>query len=211
MRWLVGLLLFAGITISVYFWRPWTAKAQDQKPRAVGTVQPELRKIATTVSATGSLRLRSGAEVRVGAQLSGIVTKLNVTVGSHVDRNEVIADIDARGLAAKIEQAKAQIQYDMVAVGKQQRDLARSQALLGEGLIARQQTDDLEEDLRISEAKLQKSKEDLAVVESDLPYAEVRAPIPGTVSSISTQQGRRWPLLLQLQLSSPFSKMVRWS
>ncbi len=188
MRWLFVLLLLGAATAGAYFWKPW-AKKDNQSPRAVEVMKPEFRKIATTVSATGTLRLRSGAEVRVGAQLSGIVTKLNVTVGSHVSKEEVIAVIDSRGLSAKIEQAKAQIDYDNVAVEKLRRDLARSKALLDAGLIARQQTEDMEEDLRSAEAKLEKSRQDLAVVESDLPYAEVRAPIAGTIASISTQQG----------------------
>ena len=36
-------------------------------------VQPEVRKLETAVSATGTVRLKVGAEVRVGSQLSGIV------------------------------------------------------------------------------------------------------------------------------------------
>lgn len=190
MRWLaVILLLVAGLLTGMYFWRPWVSDARDQQPRVARTLRPQYRKLSTSISATGILRLRSGAEVRVGAQLSGIVTKLNVTVGSRVHKNDVIAEIDSRGLNARIDQAKAQVNYDAVAVEKTHQDLARSRALLAEGLIPRQQTEDLEEDLRIAEAKLEKSKEDLAVVQSDLPYVEVRAPISGTVSSISTQQG----------------------
>jgi len=57
-------------------------------------VRAELRTIANSVNATGTVRLRVGSEVRVGSQLSGIVRKLNVTVGSHVRAEEVIAEID---------------------------------------------------------------------------------------------------------------------
>jgi multidrug efflux pump subunit AcrA (membrane-fusion protein) len=49
-------------------------------------VTPERRSIAASVLATGVVRLRVGGEVRVGAQLSGIVEKLNVEVGSKVKR-----------------------------------------------------------------------------------------------------------------------------
>ncbi len=189
MRWLAGLLLLSSAATGLYFWRPWISSARDRRLRVTRILQPEYRNLATNVSATGTIRLRSGAEVRVGAQLSGIVTKLNVTVGSHVERNQVIAEIDSRGLRARIEQAQAQIHYDEIAVEKARRVLARSRALLAEGLAPRQQTEDLEEDLRSAQAKLEKSKQDLAVVESDLPYVDVRAPIAGTVSSISTQQG----------------------
>jgi HlyD family secretion protein len=189
MRWLVTGLVLAGLTGGAYLWRRVSAKLEDTQPRVISTVRPESRKVDATVSATGVIRLRSGAEVRVGAQLSGIVDRLNVTVGSHVGKGSIIADIDSRGLSARIEQAKAQVAMDEVAIEKSKRELARSQSLLAEGLIPRQQTEDLEEDLRGAEAKLAKSRQDLAVVEADLPYATVRAPIAGTVSSISTQEG----------------------
>jgi macrolide-specific efflux system membrane fusion protein len=58
------------------------------------TVHPEWRMVGTTVNATGTVRLRVGSEVRVGSQLSGIVKKLNVTVGSHVRARDVIVEID---------------------------------------------------------------------------------------------------------------------
>ena len=66
---------------------------------------PERRTIAASVLATGILRLRVGGEVRVGSQVSGIVEKLNVEVGSKVNRGDVIAKIDSRGLEARLAQA----------------------------------------------------------------------------------------------------------
>lgn len=53
-------------------------KAPAEKERIV---HAERRKIGAVVNATGIVRLRVGSEVRVGSQLSGIVKKLNVTVG----------------------------------------------------------------------------------------------------------------------------------
>jgi HlyD family secretion protein len=61
--------------------------------------------------------------------------------------------------------------------------------LLDERLIPRQQTEDLEDDLKSAQARLDKSRTDLTVVESDLPYLTIRSPIAGTVASVSTQQG----------------------
>jgi RND family efflux transporter MFP subunit len=141
------------------------------------------------VTATGTLRLQTGAEVRVGAQISGIVTKLCVTVGSHIHKGETIAEIDSRGLNARIAQARSQIEVDQAALEKAEGDLARSRALSEQGLIARQQTEDLEEDLKSAQARIKKSQSDLAVIESDLPYLTIRAPITGTVSAVLTQQG----------------------
>jgi RND family efflux transporter MFP subunit len=181
----LGIVLAAG---AVYYWPKFTRKAVASGV-APSIVHAELRDVSATVTATGTIRLRVGAEIRVGTQISGIVTKLNVTVGSHIDRNAVIAEIESRGLQARIAQARSQIEVDQASVAKLERELSRSRKLLEERLIPRQQTEDLEDDLKSANARLEKSRSDLTVVESDLPYLTIRSPISGTVASVSTEQG----------------------
>src|SRR5271169_544203 len=167
----------------------------QKQPRAGGniaaasTIFPEMREIDSTVTTSGTVRLRTGAEVRVGSQVSGIVRKLNVTVGSHIQKGDIIAEIDPRPLQARVEQARTQAAMDDVGVGKSQRDLNRGQQLFAEGVMPAQQKEDLEWQLKSAQAKLEKSKSDLAAVEIDLSYAVIRAPISGTVASVSTQEG----------------------
>jgi RND family efflux transporter MFP subunit len=153
------------------------------------TISPEMREIDSTVTTSGTVRLRTGAEVRVGSQVSGIVRKLNVTVGSHIQEGDIIAEIDPRPLQARVEQARTQAAMDEVGVGKSQRDLNRGQQLFTEGVLPAQQKEDLEWQLKSAQAKLEKSKSDLAAAEIDLSYAVIRAPISGTVASVSTQEG----------------------
>jgi multidrug efflux pump subunit AcrA (membrane-fusion protein) len=100
--WLaLGTILFLALiggTLAVY----WIQK----RPRVEGsitsasTVSPEMREIDSTVTTSGTVRLRTGAQVRVGSQVSGIVRKLNVTVGSHIQKGDIIAEIDPRPLQA---------------------------------------------------------------------------------------------------------------
>jgi RND family efflux transporter MFP subunit len=156
---------------------------------AVSTISPEMREIDSTVTTSGTVRLRTGAEVRVGSQVSGIVRKLNVTVGSHIHRGDIIAEIDPRPLQARVEQARTQAAMDEVGVGKAARDLKRGQQLFAEGVLPAQQKEDQEWQVKSAEAKLEKSKSDLAAAEIDLSYAVIRAPISGTVASVSTQEG----------------------
>jgi len=61
------------------------------------SIFPEMREIDSTVTTSGTVRLRTGAEVRVGSQVSGIVQKLNVTVGSRIQRTDAYAGGDGRG------------------------------------------------------------------------------------------------------------------
>ena len=183
------LFVLAAASAGVYYTvrRYWWSSPSDVAP--LSFVQPELRTLETVVTATGTVRLKVGAEVRVGSQLSGIVKRLNVTVGSHIKKGDVIAEIDSRGLEARIEQARAQTSIDEVDLKKDQRDLKRSRRLLSAGIVARKEVEDAETLVESAAAKLKKSQDDLAVVEVDLAYARITSPISGTVASVSTQEG----------------------
>ena len=162
--------------------------------RTVATDPPtfapvELRTMAATVAATGVVRLRVGAEVRVGSQVSGIVRKLNVTVGSRIRKDDVIAEIDSRGLEARLAQARSAVAVAEQDVRRAQVELARARQLGERQLVPRQQVEDLSLALDDAKAKLTKAQRDADVVETDLSYARIRAPISGTVASVSTQEG----------------------
>ncbi|MEO7386869.1 MAG: efflux RND transporter periplasmic adaptor subunit [Gammaproteobacteria bacterium] len=152
-------------------------------------VTPERRQVAATVLATGVLRTRVGGEVRVGAQLSGIVQKLNVVVGSRIRKGDVIAMIDARPLEARLSQARAQVAVTEQELRRAEVELARSQRLDEQHLVARTDVEDRALAVEEARARLEKARRDAAVVETDLNYAVIRSPISGTVASVSTQEG----------------------
>src|ERR1700675_3247747 len=179
---LIVFIVLVGGSVAAY----WIQRQprQEGSIAAASTISPEIREIDSTVTTSGTVRLRTGAQVRVGSQVSGIVRRLNVTVGSHIQKGDIIAEIDPRPL-----QARTQAAMDEVGVGKAERDLKRGQQLFAEGVLPAQQKEDLEWQLKSAQAKLEKSKSDLAATEIDLSYAVIRAPITGTVASVSTQEG----------------------
>lgn len=178
------------LLIATVAWWGSARLADGDSSAAVRTlVTPERKTVAASVLATGILRVRVGGEVRVGAQLSGIVEKLNVVVGSKIGKGDVLATIDARGLKARLAQARAQVGVIDQELKRAEIELARSQRLDRERLVAR--TDVEDRTLAVSEARarLEKARRDAAVVETDLNYAVIRSPITGTVASVSTQEG----------------------
>ncbi len=169
------------LAVAAYWWfaRPDAAPVTG----AVRMVKPEHRTVASSVLATGVVRLRVGAEVRVGSQVSGIVRELNVTVGSHIERGAVIARIDSRSIEARLAQARAQD------VARARVELARVQRLEAQQLVAASEVEDRGLALAEANAKLEKARRDVAVVETELGYTVIRAPIAGTVASVATQEG----------------------
>jgi macrolide-specific efflux system membrane fusion protein len=186
--WIVILLLLAAIAAATGFY---VVRASDRRPVSLNAliVHAERRTVASLVNATGTVRLRVGSEVRVGSQLSGIVKKLNVTVGSHVHAGEVIAEIDDATIQARLADAEAQGELDRASMERARISYERAQKLAAQGLIPLQQEQDLHLALQEAEAKYQKSLRDRDLVKVDLNYVNIRAPISGTVASVSTQEG----------------------
>ncbi len=186
--WIVVLLLLAagGVAAGVY-----VVRASDRKSAADSSqvIHAELRSVANMVNATGTVRLRVGSEVRVGSQLSGIVKKLNVTIGSHVRAGEVIAQIDDATISARLADAEAQDNLDQSSMERAQVNYERAQKLALQGLIPLRQEQDLRFALQEARAKYQKSLRDCDLVKVDLNYVDIRAPISGTIASVSTQEG----------------------
>jgi macrolide-specific efflux system membrane fusion protein len=185
----IGVVVIAAAIAGGGYWG-WGLLTDDaaEAPEII-FVTPERRTIASTVLATGVIRLRVGAEVRVGAQMSGIVEELNVTVGSKIERGDVIARIDSRALEARRDQALAQVYILEQEIRRAEVELERAQQLDVQNLVARTDVEDRTLDLEDVRARLEKARRDVAVVETDLSYAVIRAPISGTIASVTTQKG----------------------
>src|SRR6266567_4175310 len=187
-RWIAVVLVIAAGSVATGFY---IVRISDRKPVAASAriVHPERRMVANTVNATGTVRLRVGSEVRVGSQLSGIVKKLNVTLGSRVAAGEVIAEIDEATLQARLADVDAQAELDRASLERARASYDRAQKLVSQGLIPAQQEEDLQLALQEAKAKYNKSLRDRDLVNVDLTYVQIRAPISGIVASVSTQEG----------------------
>jgi HlyD family secretion protein len=183
----VALALLAGGT----WW--WLSGARSRGPSATTaatqTVTPTRRTVDSSVIATGVVRLKVGAEVRVGAQVSGIVEELNVTVGAAVKQGDVLARIDSRGLQARLAQSRAQVAVIEREVERARVERSRVERLAERQLVAASDVEDRRMALAEAEARLEKARRDTVVVDTELGYAVIRAPIAGIVASVATQKG----------------------
>src|SRR5260370_20874459 len=189
-RWFFGIAAcLAAVAIAAagfYALRGRDAKAATA---VVRIVHPEQRTIRSMVNATGTVRLRVGSEVRVGSQLSGIVRKLSVTIGSHVRAGEVIAEIDDRTIQARLADANAPAGLDRASMERAPVDHERATRLATLGLVPLQQEQDLDLALPKAQARYAQSLRARDLVAVDLSYVQIRSPITGTVASVATQKG----------------------
>ncbi len=82
---------------------------RKQTEGAPPTATVSRRDLSATLTATGSVRAMVGAEVKVGARVSGRVEKLYANVGDDVRAGQLIALIDDREFRAAVDQRRADV------------------------------------------------------------------------------------------------------
>jgi macrolide-specific efflux system membrane fusion protein len=183
---LVSAVVAGGATLATGLWSP-SRRSAAATGSAAEWISPRVGQQPATITTTGNVRLRSNAIVRVGSQVSGVVRALRVSVGAHVRRGDIIAEIDTTLLDAKVAQTEAQLRLDEVVLEKARMDRKRiAGALLS---VSRQTADDLLWAEKSAEARLVKSETDVSEAKKERSYATIRAPIDGIVASVSTQEG----------------------
>lgn len=182
-------LLFLGGVATLGLVLFWLANASFGRSVEGELPQVEARRetlIESTVS-LGIIKLKVGAEVKVGSQLSGVVAKLNVNIGQQVRQGEVLALIDdaewrerQKVLAAELSAAIAEMDYA-------ESELRRRERLTE--VIAAVEIEERRRNLAVRRAEVERARARLAEVETQLGYTAITAPVSGTIASVSTYEG----------------------
>ena len=157
-----------------------------QETRVVRRVRHEAE---TVVTATGVIKPMSGAEVRVGSRVSGVVRRLFVRIGDSVRKGQILAELDARELVARRAQVAAAVESARADLSYAEADLRRKRELWALKLIPQSELDLAERACTVAQQRLKEGEANLDSADTQLGYTRIEAPIAGVVSSISTQEG----------------------
>ena len=155
--------------------------------------KPVIRKdIYQKVLATGTVTLKTGAEVKIGARISGQLEKLMVKIGDIVRAGDMIATIEHEDLLARVAQFTADLKAEKarlkkikeegpleinklkagleelnVQISLAQKMLSRNQALRKKGIVSEFVVDEADERLLVLNAQIN-------LVEEEIKLEEVR-------------------------------------
>jgi macrolide-specific efflux system membrane fusion protein len=161
----------------------------DQPPKEYEAVPAAKRDVIAVIQATGIVKAKVGADVKVGARMPGKVVELPINVGDKVHKGQVIARIEQEDLVAKVKLQKAVLAEARAEEFRLAKDRERYQKLHSTDAISPQKMDQSEAQHEMAMARTLKSQAELDYQESQLSYATVLAPIKGTVASVNTMQG----------------------
>jgi len=184
--------LFTGsliIIAVVFFVWHYLYKSDKGDITQLQTTEVIRRDIGSNVLATGIVKPKVGAEVKVGSRISGVVRKLRANIGDFVKAGQIVAELDDAEVRAKLNQNiaaknKALAEYDYAKL-----NLERQKSLLGQNYISQQQFDLSENAYKIADAQLRQAEANVEVANVQLSYTTIYALTSGIISSVSTQEG----------------------
>ena len=219
-KWGIALLAVAALAAGMWWWL-------KPKNEINYLTEPVVRtNIAQTVSATGEI---SAAQlVDVGAQASGQIKKLHVTLGQQVKKGDLIAEIDSTSQLnnlntnkAKLDTYQAQLVSAEIALRSADKKYKREQALWQEDATSREALEDAQDAFAAAKASVAELKSSIRqtqiainTAEADLGYTRITAPMDGTVVAIPVEEGQTvnanqtTPTIVQVaDLSTMLNKM----
>ena len=206
---LFTLLILGGAGYGVQLW-------QRDAPVDQPLAQVERGNLDQIITAQGKLEPKE--YVDVGAQVSGQLRDLHVELGDTVRRGQLIAEIDPRIYAARVEADRARLasleaqlaeQQAQVVYARKVRD--RNRALIAKNAVSQEALEESESALRVAEARvaslraqIDEARSTLAGDETNLGYTKIYAPMDGTVASQTAREGQTLnanqtaPVILQI-------------
>jgi RND family efflux transporter MFP subunit len=179
-------LLFAGLTVYAYApVRSWLGGAPP--PQDLPTLRASRDTLTESTVAVGTIKSMVGAEVKVGSQLSGVVAELKVNVGDEVAKGDVLASLRDEEWRARVGVLDAQLASAIADDDYAASQLEKNERL--KDLLPAIQIEDIRRNLKVKQAAVEQARASLADARIQLGYTVIRAPVSGTIASVSTYQG----------------------
>jgi len=196
--WIVIAVL---LVIATGAWFAFKRLQPSEQPDYV-TVPVVKRDIQETVSCTGVLD--AYRKVNVGAQVSGQIETLKVSLGDHVKKGELLAVIDPSVKQNDLKDAEAQLksvraqkrskeallkQYELE-YERQQTMRSRDASAKADLESARANLESTRADIDALDASIAQAKIALDTAKTNLAYTQIVAPMDGTVVAVETDEGQ---------------------
>ncbi|HVB80292.1 MAG TPA: efflux RND transporter periplasmic adaptor subunit [Candidatus Binataceae bacterium] len=154
----------------------------SQKPaglpgRPIGMVLSE--KLPVHRELIGSIQSR--VPIEAASRVAARITEIKVRAGDHVRRGEVIVELDASELRARLAQAQGQLAAARGELKRATTDESRFTALFARGSVTASERDAVEAAYRGAAGRTAQAQAAVAGARADLEYAIVRSPVDGVV------------------------------
>lgn len=191
--YLVLVLAAAGIYLKVF-------KKEDTVTYITQSVKRQ--NVEKVVNATGEVKAVD--LVTVGAQVSGKIEQLYVSIGQNVKKGDMIAEIDSTTqqndvdiAKAKMSSYQAQLKAAKTSLKIAEKQYKRMQSLKKQNAASTEDLENAEDGYESAmskvaeiEASLKETEISLSTAETNLGYTKITAPLDGTIVSVPVKVGQ---------------------
>jgi HlyD family secretion protein len=144
---------------------------------------------ATTVRAEGRVACYPGAQVVVGAEMTGLLVRVQAEENQPVEKGALMAELKSDELRASLAEAQARVSELDAELDLVQHDLERNRQLLDTHAISQQEFDRTSRDLAVARARRLSAAATVARLEATLVKTRILAPLKGLVLRRYMQPG----------------------
>lgn len=181
MKSILTVVLILGLAGGAYwFWKNRAANGNGSRVAARPTTAEVIQtNISFAVNAAGEIS--PAEQVSVRPEINGRIEELPVDLGDRVKKNDLLFKLDDAELQQQRASNLTAIERAKLEVEKAERDFKRAQQLLKDKLISQELFDDTRTAYQLAKNALDRSQNELAIIEERLTKTEVRAPFDCTV------------------------------
>ena len=178
-----ALLLIALVVGFIPQWRQRQTATADTNQLAVATVGV----VTPTLTTPGSgldlpAEVKPWQEASIFARANGFLKSWLVDIGAHVDKDQLLAEIDTPDLAQQLNQARSQATLAQKSLEQAKSTNNKWQQLFHQGVVSELDAETMATSLATNQANTEAFAANLRFLEQELAFQRVTAPFAGTIT-----------------------------
>lgn len=198
-RTVIALVAVGVIAIGTGAW--FTMKNKQPKAQEIETTIAKRAEIVQKVNGTG--KIQPNSEINISADVSAKITRLDVKEGDHVEKGQLLVELDRERYIASVQSQQANVRSAQAnaRLARDNRDQAervfkRARELVGRKLVSQSELDSSQTSFQVESSRYQSAMDQvqqtiglLKQAQDDLSKTTIYAPMSGTVSDLNKERG----------------------
>jgi membrane fusion protein (multidrug efflux system) len=185
-----ALLLIALVVGFIPQWRQRQTATADTNQLAIATVGV----VTPTLTLPGSgldlpAEVKPWQEASIFARANGFLKSWLVDIGAHVEKDQLLAEIDTPDLVQQLAQARSQAVLAQKSLEQAKSTNDKWQQLFHEGVVSDLDAENMATSLATNQANTEAFAANLRFLEQELAFQRVTAPFAGTITARNTNVG----------------------
>src|SRR5438309_4867495 len=185
-----GLLLIALVIGFIPQWRQRQTATADANQLAISTVGVVTPSLITPGSGLDlPAEVKPWQEASIFARANGFLKSWLVDIGAHVEKDQLLAEIDTPDLAQQLAQARSQAALAQKGLEQATSTNAKWQELFHQGVVSELDSENMATSQATNQANTEAFAANLRFLEQEFAFQRVTAPFAGTITARNVNVG----------------------